>query len=280
MKLSTLVNPSYVKCPLSSKTKEEALAELARHVALTAGLSETEILEPLQARERQGPFSMSKGVAYPHARTDKLADFVIAIGTCPEGLDFGAPDGYAIRMVVMFLVPKKHSNLYLHTLALFLNTFSNEQRAIEVSRIASPRELVTHLEKYETDGQRQRHPLEDVLKPIPVLRLTDTLARATETILSNKLDRIPVVAEGDQLLGEVTLNALLKFAGPESKQRTLESVKGDVVREALAVQESATLHDVAAKLSQENVSVVYVLRNRKLLGAVNPEELLRKLIQK
>lgn len=280
MKLSTLINPIHVKCPLTARSKEDALVELAGHAAASTGLSEAEILETLRARERQGPFSMSKGVAYPHARTDRLNDFVIAIGTCPEGLDFKAPDGYPVRMVVLFLVPRKHSNLYLHTLALFLNTFCSEQRAIQVASATSPQELVARIRKYETAGEPPPHPLADVLKPIPKLKLTDTLAHATETILSSKLDRVPVVTNGDQLVGEVTLNALLKFPGPESRERTLESVQADVVREAVAVQESATLHDVAAKLSQENVSVVYVLKDQKLLGAVHPVELLRKLIQK
>jgi len=80
----------------------------------------------LAEREKLGPFSMAKGSAFPHARTEKVSDFRIALGTLPAGLDFKAPDGHLIRLVVLFAIPKKHSNLYLTTLAQFLNLFGQE----------------------------------------------------------------------------------------------------------------------------------------------------------
>ena len=278
MKLSALVNATFVKTPLTSRTKEEALGELARSVAAAnIGLTEAEILETLHSRERQGPFSMSKGVAYPHARTDKINDFVVAMGTCPDGIDFRAPDGFAIRMVVLFLVPKKHSNLYLHALALFLNCFSNEERAVEASGSKSARELVSCLDKYDANP-KPKSPLDEVLRPVPSLKLSQTIAQAAETLVTSGLQRLPVLNGTEDLVGEVSLSGLLRFSSGE-KGRTLESLKSELVREAVVVQESTALNEVAEKLSQENVAVVYVLRGNRLVGAVNPVELLRKLIQ-
>ena len=52
----------------------------------------------LAERDKLGPCSMAKGSAFPHARTEKVADFRIAVGTAPQGLDFKAPDGNPIRL--------------------------------------------------------------------------------------------------------------------------------------------------------------------------------------
>src|SRR5258705_400583 len=118
MRLSSLLNPKLVKCGLSATTKEEALAEVARILSSAEpSLSETELLAALAEREKLGPFSMGKGIAFPHARTEKVKDFSIVLGTSPEGLDFRAPDGHKVHVVILFAIPKKHSNLYLHTRA-------------------------------------------------------------------------------------------------------------------------------------------------------------------
>jgi mannitol/fructose-specific phosphotransferase system IIA component (Ntr-type) len=89
MKLSSLLNPKLVKCGLVAKTKEEALLELLEVMAAgTPGITLDDLKAALAEREKLGPFSMAKGSAFPHARTEKVSDFRIAIGTVPQGLDF------------------------------------------------------------------------------------------------------------------------------------------------------------------------------------------------
>src|ERR1043165_4878866 len=113
MKLSSLLNPKLIKCGLAARTKEEALDEMLQLMASgTPGVTVAELQAALAEREKLGPFSRAKGSAFPHARTEKVADFRIAVGTAPQGLDFKAPDGNPIRLVDLFVIPKKHSNLY------------------------------------------------------------------------------------------------------------------------------------------------------------------------
>ncbi len=128
MKLASLLNPRLIKCGLAARTKEDALNEVIDVMAqATPGVSAAELRTALADREKLGPFSMAKGSAFPHARTEKVTDFRIAVGTAPQGIDFKAPDGNPIRLIILFAIPRKHSNLYLHTLAQFLNLFSVEE---------------------------------------------------------------------------------------------------------------------------------------------------------
>ena len=103
MRLSALLHPQRIKCGLAATSKEEALRELVELVASTSeGATSKDIMSALQAREMQGPFSMGKGSAFPHARTENVTEFSIALATMPDGIDFKAPDGVLIRIAVLF----------------------------------------------------------------------------------------------------------------------------------------------------------------------------------
>src|SRR5436190_1818619 len=143
MKLSSLLNPKLIKCGLAARTKEEALEEMLEVMAAgTPGVTVAELRAALAEREKLGPFSMAKGSAFPHARTEKVSEFRIAVGTAPQGLDFKAPDGNLIRLVVLFVIPKKHSNLYLTTLAQFLNLFASEENLLKAARAGCGEDMV------------------------------------------------------------------------------------------------------------------------------------------
>jgi mannitol/fructose-specific phosphotransferase system IIA component (Ntr-type) len=147
MKLSSLLNPKLIKCGLAAKLKDEALEEMVEVMAVgSPGATALELRSALAEREKLGPFSMAKGCAFPHARTEKVADFRIAIGTAPQGLDFKAPDGNLIRLIVLFVIPKKHSNLYLTTLAQFLNLFASEENLVKAVQAKSSENLIAAID--------------------------------------------------------------------------------------------------------------------------------------
>src|SRR5262245_2628367 len=143
MKLSSLLSPKLVRCGLAATSKDAALEEVLQLMAAgTPGITLAELKAALAEREKLGPFSMAKGCAFPHARTEKVADFRVAVATAPAGIDFKAPDGHPIRLVVLFAIPKKHSNLYLTTLAQFLNVFSQEENLQRVLAAKSGEEFM------------------------------------------------------------------------------------------------------------------------------------------
>jgi mannitol/fructose-specific phosphotransferase system IIA component (Ntr-type) len=155
MKLSSLLNPKLIRCGLAARTKEEALEEMLEvMVAGTPGVGIAELRTALAEREKLGPFSMAKGSAFPHARTEKTSDLQIALGTAPQGLDWKAPDGNLIYLVVLFVIPKKHSNLYLTTLAQFLNLFASEDNLRKAANQKCGEDLVAAIDTFDaTTGE-------------------------------------------------------------------------------------------------------------------------------
>jgi len=296
MKLSSLLNPKLIKCGLVAKTKDEALVEMLEVMAAgTPGVTLDELKLALAEREKLGPFSMAKGSAFPHARTEKVADFRIALGTIPQGLDFKAPDGNLIRLFVLFVIPKKHSNLYLTTLAQFLNLFSSEENLLKAVQSKTGEDLIAAV-----DALGVRPSTTMSLPSVTSVTPGTSLAKAVELLAAARAEAIPVVDAEGNLVGELTAHALLQLgvrehflmlASATSLQacNSIESVfksHADAPLEKLgllstqgyrSVQEDEPILEMAVKLSQSGARGAYVLRGRRLVGSVTTGEILKKV---
>jgi mannitol/fructose-specific phosphotransferase system IIA component (Ntr-type)/CBS domain-containing protein len=296
MKLSSLLNPKLIKCGLAAKAKEEALDEMVQLMA--AGSPEVGVAElktSLAEREKLGPFSMAKGSAFPHARTEKISDFRIALGTAPQGLDFKSPDGNLIRLVVLFVIPKKHSNLYLTTLAQFLNLFAWEENLLKATQTTSGEDLMATI-----DSLSARPAIVPLKTGLASVTPTTTLSKAVEIFTATHAESLPVVDVEGNLLGELSAAALLQLGLRErflhlSSSATLrgagsiESVlrnHADATIDSLGVlslngyrtvQEDEPLIEMAVKLCQAGARGAYVLRGRRLVGSVTTGEILKKI---
>jgi mannitol/fructose-specific phosphotransferase system IIA component (Ntr-type) len=276
MRLSSLLHPQRIKCGLAATYKEGALAELVELVtSTTRNISAQDITTALEEREKQGPFSMGKGSAFPHARTEKIDEFIIALGTLNEGVDFKAPDGVPIRIMVLFVIPKKHSNLYLHTLAAFLSLFQVEEHLDRVLRAKTGEEVVRIIDEL---GPTPENPRENVLPyhPIIPVQLDTPLSIANERLMRSGMEALPVVDTIGDLLAEIPAAALRKTAGqPELKPTTPLSGFPDIlIRTGLStVQEDSSPQEAARHLHDSGINYAYVLRGRRLLGRITVPDL-------
>ena len=293
MKLSSLLSPNLIRCGLSAKAKEEALEEMLQVMAEgTPGVTVADLKAALAEREKLGPFSMANGCAFPHARTEKVSNFHIALGTAPQGLDFKAPDGNPIRLIVLFVIPKKHSNLYLHTLAQFLNLFAVEEHLQKAIQAKTGEELITAI-----DGLLNRPPAPAVGSVTP----STPLAKAMEFFAAGRAEAVPVIDGEGNLVGELTPGSILQLgvrehflhladaAGLQDGGGAIESVlrsHAEAPLESLevispngfrTVQEDEPLVEMAVKLCHAGARGAYVLRGKKLVGSVTTSEILKKI---
>jgi mannitol/fructose-specific phosphotransferase system IIA component (Ntr-type) len=301
VKLSALLKPKLVRCGLAARTKEEALAELARVlVAAEPSLTVPELLTALAEREKLGPFSMGKGIAFPHARTEKVGDFSIVLGTSPGGLDFRAPDGHKVHVVLLFAIPKRHSNLYLHTLAAFLNFFAAEGNLQRVAEAKTAEELIAAVDVLGARTREPGVPAPGAAAP-PGLTPQTTVARALEALAAARSETMPVVDPDGNLAGEISTVAILRLAlrdhllalsapgvlspGPSLEKALrphadspIGTVPGLISTNGFrTVQEDDAPIQMAACLAQGEPATAYVLRGAKLVGTVTAGEVLRRL---
>ena len=297
MRLSSLLNPKLIRCGLAARTKEEALEELLQVMAAgTPGVTLPELKAALAEREKLGPFSMAKGSAFPHARTEKVADFRIAVGTAPQGIDFKAPDGNTIRLIVLFVIPKKHSNLYLHTLAQFLNLFGVEENLARAAGAKTGEDFVAAL-----DALAPRAPsAAPAAAAVGSLTPQTPLARAVEAFALAKADALPIVDAEGNLVGELTAGSLLQLGVREHflhLASTASLRQGEPIEAVLrlhaeaaieglgvinsngfrTVQEDEPLIEMAVRLCHAGARGAYVLRGKKLVGSISTGEILKRI---
>lgn len=85
-----------------------ALIEAIPDIGVEEGITENVI-----AREKVHNTGIGMGWGCPHARSRHDGEVVCAVGWSPQGIDYGAPDGDPVHLMVMYFVPETQKNAYL-----------------------------------------------------------------------------------------------------------------------------------------------------------------------
>jgi len=118
MKLYEYMQEKTVCVNLNSREKDTAIAELARLLKNNPAVEDFQgFLEAVFARETESTTGIGDMVAIPHARTDTVSDFVVAVGISKAGIDFKAVDGKPVHLLILMGIPTHKVNLYLRLLA-------------------------------------------------------------------------------------------------------------------------------------------------------------------
>jgi nitrogen PTS system EIIA component len=110
--LNALQEGRLVELPDTDKAK--SLEYLANLIEAVPDLPSTrELYEAMTAREKAMNTGIGMGVACPHVRAPGSGELVSAVGWSPQGIDYGAPDGKKVHLVVMYYIPESQKNVYL-----------------------------------------------------------------------------------------------------------------------------------------------------------------------
>jgi mannitol/fructose-specific phosphotransferase system IIA component (Ntr-type) len=110
--LSALQEGRLVELP--DPNKEKALEYLALLIeAIPDAHTQADIVQEVKEREAAASTALGKGIACPHARKVGEGDLLCAVGWSPQGIDYGAPDGQKVQLVIMYFIPDSQRNSYL-----------------------------------------------------------------------------------------------------------------------------------------------------------------------
>jgi PTS system nitrogen regulatory IIA component len=97
--------------------KSRLLERIAALLARRHGLSETQVLESLIAREQLGSTGLGHGVAIPHARMPQCYAAAGVFVRTKAGVPFDAPDRKPVSLFLGLIVPKQATERHLQLLA-------------------------------------------------------------------------------------------------------------------------------------------------------------------
>ena len=149
-----LLDISRIQCKQTLSSKKRALESLAALLAPACeeDHSQMDILDSLSARERIGGTGLGHGIALPHGRMPNLQKPLAAIMTLEEGVDFDAPDGEPVDILVAVLVAKDCESEHLHILAGLAKLFIKEGFRQQIRDCNEPGELLALFTSTSTES--------------------------------------------------------------------------------------------------------------------------------
>ena len=132
MSLSQLIKPDAVLAALRVNGKKQALQEMSERAALVSGLPAREIFDALLQRERLGSTGVGDGVAIPHGKLAKCEEIFGVFARLERAIDFDAPDGLPVDLILMLIAPESAGADHLKALAMSARLLRNPSIASQL----------------------------------------------------------------------------------------------------------------------------------------------------
>ena len=141
---------------LPDNSKEDALQFLAHIIEAIPSIPPgTDVVGLVEKREASVNTALGRGWAVPHARVPGEGELICVVGWSPAGIDYGAPDGIPVSIIVMFLVPDDQRNHYLREVSMLaraLTTYEGIDRLRSVAELNDVREILLGLISVATEA--------------------------------------------------------------------------------------------------------------------------------
>ena len=123
---------------LPETDKEKALRYMATILEAIPDVSvNVDVAEGVLERERSANTGIGHGWACPHIRVDGDGELFSVIGWSPTGIDYGAPDGVKVRLLVMYYIPGNQRMTYLKELSGLAKAIQTGQGIENIEKAAS-----------------------------------------------------------------------------------------------------------------------------------------------
>lgn len=118
MKLEEIVSKKQILHDLKGKTQDEVFKELINLLYENGKIEETEgFYQEIWKRERDISTVLEHGIAIPHARTNLVKQFSVAVGISHQGIDCGAADGNPTQIFFLIASPAASTDQHIKALS-------------------------------------------------------------------------------------------------------------------------------------------------------------------
>ena len=134
--------PDSVRVAHDVTSKKHALDLLSQALAAAVGDAHAgEILEGLANRERLGATVIGDSIAMPHMRMAGIEDFVAAFLKLAAPIDFDAPDGSRVRLLLGLLIPATATEKEIKELRALVRRLRDPDLQQALADVSEPVEL-------------------------------------------------------------------------------------------------------------------------------------------
>jgi PTS system nitrogen regulatory IIA component len=133
-----------------AKNRVEAFALAGSLFSQRLNLGSDLIVSFLNAREDLGSTALGAGVAIPHGRVKGLKEPVAALVRLNTPIEFAAPDGLPVSILIFLLVPEKATQQHLEILSSIAQVLSDPDLRNKISVENDPERVGQLLQEWST----------------------------------------------------------------------------------------------------------------------------------
>ncbi|QWE08513.1 PTS sugar transporter subunit IIA [Polynucleobacter ibericus] len=148
--LTNLFTPDCIALDVPAKNRADAFAAAGGLFAKQTGIEASSVVEFLNAREDLGSTALGAGVAIPHGRVKGLKQPSIAFMRLQGPIEFAAPDGEAVSILIFLLVPEKATQQHLEILSSIAQLLSDADTRQTLSSAADSQKVCELLQNWGT----------------------------------------------------------------------------------------------------------------------------------
>ncbi len=141
-RLSSLLDPTRITLNVTSAKRTAALNEVARLLDGHAGVTNFQgFYNELLARERLDTTCLGNEIALPHARTEHVAEIVIAVGRSEAGVHF-ENGNQNVRLMFVLGTPKSNPGDYLQIVSALCKILKEASNREALLQAATPADFI------------------------------------------------------------------------------------------------------------------------------------------
>lgn len=151
MTLDSIIDSELIFCRLDAVSKKRLFEHFSEEASkLDANLDSKTVFEGLFTRERLGSTALGNGIAIPHCRIEGTGNSHGALITLKTPIDFDAPDGKPVDLLIFLVVSGEATQEHLNMLATISKALSDTDFCERIRQCASDAELADLLSFKET----------------------------------------------------------------------------------------------------------------------------------
>jgi len=155
--VAKLLPPANVLLDLPVSSKKRLFEQVGLLFENNHGIARSLVFDSLFARERLGSTGLGQGVAIPHGRIKSLKDALGAFVRLAQPVPFDAPDGKAVHLLFVLLVPEQATEKHLQILSELAQMFSDRALRESMTVAPDPGSLHQLIAAWQPDAAGQRH---------------------------------------------------------------------------------------------------------------------------
>lgn len=148
--LRRVLDPGCIRLNLKESTKKGIVEELVDILESQYQITDKKtVFDAVWEREQSFSTGMKKGLAIPHARTDRVDSITLAVGIHRKGVDFDSLDGEPSQVFVLLLSPKHKTVPHIQILAHIAAVMSKENAVQRILACKTPQAVYQYFTESE-----------------------------------------------------------------------------------------------------------------------------------